>query len=318
MRAFVLSGAGNRGPVAVGALIALLEKGIQPDIFVGTSAGAINSLYLAARGATLDVANEMPAMWHGLSAQDVYMGNIAQVAWRLLTKKNSLYTNAGMRRLISGILPQGVQTFADLQMPLYTTAVDIRSGRLFVFGAIEREQTPLVDMVMASSSAPIIHPPVNYRELQLVDGGVIANVAASIAMQKGATEIYLLNAGQSLATKSSARGIPEIISHTWGTLMRQSLLRDIERAEADDSIDLHHIHLDAYNEISFRDFSQSEQMIEAGYEIANAYLADPRAYTVAPSDSPAPLDSSQQPSSSSDLAQDLPPGAEEFLLPPSR
>lgn len=307
MKAFVLSGAGNRGPIEVGALIALLEKGIQPDILVGTSAGAINSLYLAARGATVDVANEMPAVWHGLSTRDVYPDNIVQVAWRLLMQKNSLYTNGGMRRLISGILPERVQTFADLQIPLYTTTVDIRSGRLFVFGAIEREQTPLVDIVMASASAPIIHPPINYHELQLVDGGIVANVAATIAMQQGATEIYLLNASHGLAAKSSARGIPEIVGYTWRTMLVQSLLNDIERAEAEDSIDLHHIHLDAFSDISFRDFSQAEQMIEAGYEITNTYLADPRAYTVAPLDSPQQLSSS-----------DRPPGAEEFMLPPSR
>lgn len=43
MIAFVLSGAGNRGPLEVGALRALLEQGIVPDLMVGTSAGAINA-----------------------------------------------------------------------------------------------------------------------------------------------------------------------------------------------------------------------------------------------------------------------------------
>ena len=51
MLAFVLSGAGNRGPLEVGALRALIEAGHQPDILVGTSAGAINASYVAAWGA---------------------------------------------------------------------------------------------------------------------------------------------------------------------------------------------------------------------------------------------------------------------------
>lgn len=304
MRAFVLSGAGNRGPLEAGALMALLEAGIEPDFFVGTSAGAINSLYLAAHGATVDAANEMPGLWRSFRTKDVYPNNIFHVLWRLITKKNSLYTNDGVRRLISGILPDGVRTFADLKVPLYTTAVDIRTSRLFSFGAMNKSETPLVDIVMASAAVPAIHPPITYHGLQLVDGSVIANVAASFAMQHGATEIYLLNAGRGLEPEVAARGVFEIVRYTWGTMISQSLLRDVARAEADDSVDLHHIHLDSFRNVWFRDFSKSDAMIRDGYETAKAYLLDPAPKTVAPLDSPA------QPGST-----DLPPGAVEFSPP---
>ena len=47
MIAFVLSGGGNRGALEAGALLALFERGIQPDILVGTSAGAMNAAFIA-------------------------------------------------------------------------------------------------------------------------------------------------------------------------------------------------------------------------------------------------------------------------------
>ena len=47
MRAFVLGGGGNRGPLEVGAIQALLNQGIVPDMIVGSSAGAINGALLA-------------------------------------------------------------------------------------------------------------------------------------------------------------------------------------------------------------------------------------------------------------------------------
>jgi len=307
MIAFVLSGAGNRGPIEAGALIALIEHGIQPDILVGTSAGAINSLYLAAHGATLNVAKQMPEMWRSFSTKDVYPNNILQIGWRLVTKKNSFYENSGMRRLIVEMLPTGVNTFADLQIPLYTTAVDIRTSRLFTFGVIDRDKTPLVNVVLASASVPAIHPPVNYHELQLVDGGVVANVAASVAMQQGATEIYVLNAGRKIDAEPVASGIPEIISYTWGTVLSQSLLRDIEDAVADDDVDLHHIHLDAHRGTWFRDFSKSDQMVQAGYDATKAYMTAPVARAVAPQNAPSP-----------NISATPPPGAEEFTLPPNR
>ena len=41
--AFVLSGDGSLGAVQVGMLQALAERGVQPDLLIGTSAGALNA-----------------------------------------------------------------------------------------------------------------------------------------------------------------------------------------------------------------------------------------------------------------------------------
>ena len=45
--AFVLSGGGNRGACQVGMLRALCERGIAPDLVVGSSIGAINAAFFA-------------------------------------------------------------------------------------------------------------------------------------------------------------------------------------------------------------------------------------------------------------------------------
>ena len=50
--AFVLTGGGSLGAVQVGMLAALHEHGIEPDLLVGTSAGALNAAYLAGPGTT--------------------------------------------------------------------------------------------------------------------------------------------------------------------------------------------------------------------------------------------------------------------------
>jgi len=65
--AFVLSGGGNRGPLEVGALRALLEHGIVPDFFVGTSAGSVNSAFMAAYGPDLAATSRLAAAWHSAS-----------------------------------------------------------------------------------------------------------------------------------------------------------------------------------------------------------------------------------------------------------
>src|SRR3990172_10290928 len=47
MLAYVLSGGGSLGALQAGALEVLLERGPRPQIVVGTSAGALNAIFVA-------------------------------------------------------------------------------------------------------------------------------------------------------------------------------------------------------------------------------------------------------------------------------
>lgn len=283
MIAFVLSGGGNRGPLAVGALRALIEAGIQPDLVVGTSAGAINATHIAIHGATLASIDGLANTWSRVTRQTVYPGNVLTLAWRFVRRAPSLYRTHKLRAFIAAQLPPGVTTFAHAQLPLYVTAVDLLTSRLFVFGVGERGRSaPLVDAVLASAAVPVIHPPVCYRNLQLVDGGILANVPASIAVQQGATEIYAINVSHGEAIAKPARGLLDVLDSTIDTITVQALLRDLKHAEADVTVDLHHIHVEAFEEISFRDFTQSAAMVRVGYEKTLRYLERPQPRTVEP------------------------------------
>ncbi len=69
--AFVFAGGGNRGAVHVGQLRALQERGITPDLIVGTSVGALNGAVVA-RDPHPDVAREMLRMWQTEEARAVF------------------------------------------------------------------------------------------------------------------------------------------------------------------------------------------------------------------------------------------------------
>ena len=51
--AYVLGGGGARGALQVGAIRALLEAGVRPNLLVGTSIGAVNAAFLAFHGVSL-------------------------------------------------------------------------------------------------------------------------------------------------------------------------------------------------------------------------------------------------------------------------
>ncbi len=302
MIAIVMSGAGARGPLQVGAMQALLEAGVKPDLMVGTSAGAINAAFVAARGFCQSTLETMQARWRSVTARTVYPGNWLTAGWRFIRGQDSLYSSSGLRRLVREGLPDDVYTFGDLKLPLYVTSVDIKSNRLFLFG--ESPRAPVVDAVLASATVPGIHPPVAYYDLQLVDGGVLANVAGSVAMDKGATELWVLNAGYSGDPEPHAQGIVEILFATLTTMMAQTLLEDLARATADTTVDLHHIVLRPPQPVSFRDFTQADDLHAAGYAAAKAYLAEPAPRTVAQR-APRPI---------ADLGEAA-PGVREFVPP---
>jgi len=276
MIAFVLSGGGNRGALEVGALQALFGHGIQPDMLVGTSAGAMNAAFIAADPSPVG-ALTLGGLWKSLRRSDVFPGNPVTMAWRVLTKQDGLMSSARLRDLVIRNLPPGVTRFADLRVRLYTTAADLNTATLYLFG--DDPSALIVDAVMASASLPVTFPPYVYHGAQLVDGGIVANVPIEIAMAKGATEIYAIDLGYSGEPVPEVHGLVDIIQHMLTTLIYQQLLDDLEEAAGNPAVALHHIRIPAFQGISMWDFGHAEEMIRAGKEITEAYLANPQPLT---------------------------------------
>src|SRR5262245_39617606 len=71
MRAFALSGAGSLGAAQVGMLRALTAHGVQADLVVGASAGALNAAYYATRP-TADGVEDLASLWLSVGRHDIY------------------------------------------------------------------------------------------------------------------------------------------------------------------------------------------------------------------------------------------------------
>src|SRR4051794_32688820 len=77
--AVVLSGGGALGAAQVGALQALFEAGIVPDVVVGCSVGALNAAFIAV-DPTAARAAELEQVWRGMSRAAVFPGGRFTVA----------------------------------------------------------------------------------------------------------------------------------------------------------------------------------------------------------------------------------------------
>lgn len=152
----VLSGGGARGVSHLGAVKALYEHGIRPDIISGTSAGAIAGGLLA-YGYPPDEILEMIVSTNFVR----YMRpTFADSGLLKLDRLESFYRK---------YIPEN--TFEALKTSLIVSATDIQEGTTVYFSEGE-----LARPVLASSCLPGLFAPMLYRGHCLVDGGVLSNM----------------------------------------------------------------------------------------------------------------------------------------------
>ena len=96
--AFVLSGGASLGAIQVGMLRALYERGIAPDVIVGTSAGAMNGAFIASRPQTVATADALAAVWRDLRRGQVFPLNPITGLLGFLGARDHLVPASGLRQ----------------------------------------------------------------------------------------------------------------------------------------------------------------------------------------------------------------------------
>src|SRR6266699_2153251 len=97
--AFVLAGGAAMGAMQAGMIHALYERGITPDLLIGTSAGALNAAFLASRPATVATAHELAGLWRGLRRRDILPLRPATLLSGLAGRRDHLIPDQALRRL---------------------------------------------------------------------------------------------------------------------------------------------------------------------------------------------------------------------------
>ena len=190
--AFVLSGGGSLGAVQVGMLQALTARGVEPDLLIGTSVGALNAAYVAGHGASDTSLHDLAAIWARLRRGDVFPLQPARLSAAIVGWAPSLCPNGALRRLIGEQV--GFGRLEDSMIPLHVVATDVGSGEEVLLSAGDA-----VDAILASSAIPAVFPSVRIEGRDLIDGGVADNAAVSQAVTLGADVVYVLPTGYACA-----------------------------------------------------------------------------------------------------------------------
>ncbi len=268
--AFALGGGGARGALQVGALRALLEAGYQPELLVGTSAGAINATFLALRGVNLQSLDELEQAWYDAAEADLLPQNYLWLTVRSMFRRSDVQPSHLLRDFFVAHGIESSLRFSDLHGPrLILVTADLKSGSPVLYGMDQNES--VMEGLLASTALPPWVAPIEKGQQLLMDGGVVSNVPIEPAMLAGATEIIALDLTDLSGLENESGGFSVFLARLLATVDRRQLQLEIALASAR-SVQLRLIHLQSATPAPVWDFTHPQELIERGYAQAKSEI----------------------------------------------
>jgi NTE family protein len=171
--AFALSGGGNSGVMQAGGKRALVEAGVDPDLLMGSSIGALNAAFYATHPG-LAGCKELENAWSDLNRKDVFRFELSRAIMGFLGLRDHLVTTKRLKVIIHEWL--GIERIEEATVPFAAVATDALSGDIVVMG-----EGDVASALLATAAIPGIFPPVFREGRWLVDGSLSAGCPASIS-----------------------------------------------------------------------------------------------------------------------------------------
>jgi NTE family protein len=269
--AFVLGGGGVLGAVEVGMLRALLERGITPDLVLGTSIGALNGA-LVARDPSLAVIDKLADLWKGAGSTGVelYGDKPFRTVRRAVSTGTHLWSSQPLHQAL--VDEFGDVTFEELPVRFQVCAASIERAAEHWF-----DSGPLVDAVVASAAVPGLLPPAKVGDEHYLDGGIVNSIPLGRAVQLGADRVFVLQVGRIDRPLTVPKRPWEVARVSFEIARRHRFIRELEElpngveafvlpargtSARDDSL------------LGNRNFSGVQQRIDETYAASVAYLDD--------------------------------------------
>jgi NTE family protein len=270
--AFVLGGGGAWGAYEVGMLRALLEAGVEPDLVLGTSVGAINGSAFAADPG-LDCVERLEKVWTELDSGGVFEGSLFTRLSTAIRSRTHLFSNDTLRRLLTDELAGA--RIEELPLPFQCVAASIERAAEHWF-----TKGPVIEAVLASCAVPGLLPPVEIDGEHYLDGGLVDSVPLGRAVQLGARRIFILHAGLVEKPLAAPKQPWQVASVVFEIARRHRFTRaftDLPDGAAAYLMPTGNTPDDPDEGIGrylrYRDYSQAHDRIQRAYQASAAFLA---------------------------------------------
>ena len=270
--AFVLGGGGSHGALQVGALRAFIEAGITPDLFVGTSIGAVNATGMAVWGYNPAGLRALEEGWGKVSDAQVLDERISQLVIRAYLGRPSdrarkraeeFFISLGLTRELKFGMVDSVR--------LAMVSADIETGQPIIYGQDPEEL--ILESLLTSIAIPPWFPPFSREGHILMDGGVLSNVPIEPALRLGATEIYAFDLNDCVQKRSTNLSLTQYLQKYFQAISSRTVELETACAELK-GVPVHRLNFPGLAATSIHDFSQRQEMIQAGYTRARQQLEE--------------------------------------------
>lgn len=267
--AFVLGGGGRFGAAEVGMLTALVRAGIEPDLVLGTSIGAINGAAIAA-DPTSDGAAHLRSLWSEVERSGLFGGSFVDRVRHVASNRTSLHSNEPLRRLLDHVV--GDRRIEDLAVRFQCVAACIETAEATWF-----DRGPVTERVLASCAVPGLLPAVEVDGRHYLDGGVVDSIPVRRAIELGADRVFVLQVGRIEEPLRVPRRPHEVALVAFEIARRHSFATAM--AARPEGVEVHVLptgspppRFNDLRQLRYRDFSDIGERIDSAERATAAYL----------------------------------------------
>lgn len=235
-----LSGGGARGFAHIGAMRALREAGLIPDIIAGVSAGSVVAAFYAA--GLLNDSNNDPLL---RLFTDARFRDFAEMH----VPRESFFSLDRFKAHLKELIPYKNIEELPIKTVICATDIDLGMKKAFTSG-------PIAERVVASCSIPIVFDPVTIDGHRYVDGGVLHNLP-SWAIRHLCDHLIGINCSP-MYQAPPARNIVEIAQRSYALMSKHNVVPDLELC---DTV----VNLTEVADHQAFDLNSLSLLIEAGY-----------------------------------------------------
>lgn len=267
--AFVLGGGGRFGAAEVGMLTALVRAGIEPDLVLGTSIGAINGAAIAA-DPTSDGAAHLRSLWSEVERSGLFGGSFVDRVRHVASTRTSLHSNEPLRRLLDHVV--GDRRIEELAVRFQCVAACIETAEATWF-----DRGPVTERVLASCAVPGLLPAVEVDGRHYLDGGVVDSIPVRRAIELGADRVFVLQVGRIEEPLRVPRRPHEVALVAFEIARRHSFATAM--AARPEGVEVHVLptgspppRFNDLRQLRYRDFSDIGERIDSAERATAAYL----------------------------------------------
>ena len=231
-------GGGARGVAYIGVVKAFEELGVDIDFIAGTSIGSV-------AGALVAFGKNSSFMADAIKNMKMKEIRNSKLIWKPSYAKN-------IENFLLKLFGGKDVVFSELQIPFTAVCTDIKSGK-----EVHIDAGSVAKAVSGSCAVPGVFTPVEFGDMNLVDGMLTNNVPADVVRNMGANVVIAIDLHENRASGTGSTKLLSILSSSLGVLLQTNVDAKLKYADIIISPNLEN-----FKSTKIED---ADQMIEEGY-----------------------------------------------------